>query len=237
MSLAFVLLSIAAGVGAGFAAAKWAPFDLPWFAPAAEAHVEAAPASSAAPSSAPSAPAAPSAPTSAPAAPSQADAVACLASSFPGGSFKEPDDVAKLVLVCEEPNVVAGAPRLKELVVRAGRGRTTDGMREWAVLGYHELAAYAALRGRCCTDGAKLEVPPSPKSCDAAMDASLVALAELARPEAPEAGIDAAIKRYRQAVGCVVKNGVGKQFGGEGLPGGGEATTFRQVLDRARAAK
>jgi hypothetical protein len=66
------------------------------------------------------------------------------------------------------------------------------------------------------------------------MDAAIASLADLARPGSPEGDVDAALKAYRTSLGCITKAGLAKQFGGQGLPGGGEATTFRNLLERAR---
>ena len=54
------------------------------------------------------------------------------------------------------PNTPMYTDSSEKMVVGAG-GKLTDGMREWAGLGWYEAAAYGVLRARCCPTPAPLK--------------------------------------------------------------------------------
>ncbi|NUP11893.1 MAG: hypothetical protein HOW73_38085 [Polyangiaceae bacterium] len=228
MSFLAVLLSASAGVGVGYAAHRLAPPfpPLPGEVPAAAASESAAPSASA-PASAEAPPTASEA--AAPAPPPVKPAV-CMKQLFAEGTFA---DEPPLDFVCEEANPMKGAARVKEAVVNAGAGRTSAGMKEWAVLGFYELAAYSVLRGRCCPAEPTIDVPASPDKCEPMAD-GLVKLAKAAKPGVSDDDAKTATKSYADAVKCVVRNKSTKSFGGHPSPSGGEGTIFQKTLDRAR---
>jgi eukaryotic-like serine/threonine-protein kinase len=183
----------------------------------------------------PSSTAASAAPSASPAAPTRVDDVgACMRGLFAEGSFARPVG-ASLDFVCAERDPRKGASLVKEVVVRASQGRVTDGMREWALLGWYELAAYAALRGRCCPGAEPLELPVTPGSCPDFGDA-LRAISAAARPEAPEASFAEASAAFDASLRCVLRSRQTKAFGKHKKLAGGEGTAFEKTFARAKAS-
>lgn len=133
-----------------------------------------------------------------------------------------------------DPRKGGGAVRTE--VVRAGaRKRVSDGMREWAVLGWYEMAAFAIMRSSCCPSAAPLDIPIAIPTCD--IETPLLELATLASSAAAEdAKVTAALDAYTNAVRCVARAGGSDGFGQKGGPQGGESGTFEKTLKRVRAA-
>jgi len=190
-----------------------------------------APAASAAPtaSAAPAAPAAPPAATAA----SAEGMDACMTPMFPPGTFAsqaKPD----FAFVCGETDPRRGAGLLKKHVVLGAPSKfVSDAMREWALLGWYELATFAVMRAECCPSPAPLELPPSPESCgrlDKALDVLGAAGAKATGPEDP--ALEAAMKGYTDAVSCLARASGTSVFGYTGAPKGGEETAFRKILGR-----
>ena len=162
------------------------------------------------------------------------DVGACLVNLFPEDSFAEGAH-PKLEVVCRENDPRKGAQKVHEALVIAGMGRTvSDGMREWAVMGWYELAAFAAVRGRCCPDPTPLELPPSPGTCNSMQDA-LNAVAKAARPGAKEPEQQDSLNAFRKSLSCMLKSGKSKPFGSYPKPAGGEDTAFMKTVERTRA--
>ena len=162
------------------------------------------------------------------------DVGACLVNLFPEDSFAEGAH-PKLDVVCRENDPRKGAQKIHEALVIAGMGRTvSDGMREWAVMGWYELAAYAAVRGRCCPDATPLELPPSPGTCTS-MQEALNAVAKAARPGAKESEQQDSLNAFRKSLSCMLKSGKSKPFGSYPKPAGGEDTAFMKTVERTRA--
>jgi hypothetical protein len=159
----------------------------------------------------------------------------CLLPLFASGSFSETSK-AKLEFVCRETDPSMGAPRVREAVVLAGsRGVITDAMREWAVLGVYELAAFAALRGHCCPAAAQIELPastgPGPPLAE-----SLREISRISRPGSSDAEVDAALKSFDGVIRCLARNKQIKVLGDYKAPSGGEDTAFKKTLSRARSS-
>ena len=213
---------------------------------------DAPPATTAAPSSAPSsssaAPAAtssagpmPSTDTTAtaevaatPAPEAGEDVAACMMPLFAKGTFKRgasPD----FGFVCSEADPRRGVAAIKKQVVLAGAKRNvSEGMREWALLGWYELASYSVMRARCCPGAPPLKLPAPPPPCqplETALD-ELGAAALVAKTPKDKA-LEAAVKRYTKEVYCLVRAGGTSLFGYVGPPKGGEVTAFRKTLARA----
>ncbi len=218
-----VVLSAATGIMIGVGATILLP---PAGAPAPSA--EAAPVSSAQPPGSASAP--PAASASAPAPPPETPAT-CLQAMFPDDTFVEAP--AAITLVCDEPKAIKGASRLKEVVVKAGTGRVSGGMKEWAILGHYGIATYASMRSRCCPGAAPLEVPASPEKCGS-MQSALEGIGAISKAGSSDADVDAATETFRKTLVCSLRNG-SKVWGDHPTPGSGEATAFRKTVDRTRA--
>ena len=171
-------------------------------------------------------------PSASPAAPT--DANACLAPLFPPDTFMELPPSLGFVCTITDPRKGGGAVRTE--VVRAGaRKRVSDGMREWAVLGWYEMAAFAIMRSSCCPSAAPLDIPIAIPTCD--IETPLLELATLASSAAAEdAKVTAALDAYTNAVRCVARAGGSDGFGQKGGPQGGESGTFEKTLKRVRAA-
>jgi hypothetical protein len=186
--------------------------------PAASASsAPASPASSAAPSASASASAPPSA---------EATPGACMRALFPEDTFaSEPD----LPFVCEESAAATAVTQLKTRIVVEGRGRAaTGGMKEWAVLGFYEVAGLSLLRGRCCPSAPPLTVADA-DPCKLAE--AVNAVGEASKPGAPKADLDAAVKQFDGEVRCLMKIQQTKRFGYDPLLGG-EASTFAKTTAR-----
>ena len=229
MSVLAVLLAAGAGVGIGFAAHTFAP-------PFPEPVTEAAPvASASAPTEPEASPAAPVASESALPAASSAAAPAeppaeCMKTLFAADTFA---GEAPLAFVCEESNAVKGAAKVKEAVVNAGTGKApSPGMKEWAVLGFYELAAYAVLRGRCCPGGETFSAPDSP-GCPS-MNEALAKIASVSKKDSSDEDAKAAQKAFVGSVKCISQSKASKTFGGYPDLAGGEGSNFVKTLDRAR---
>jgi len=155
--------------------------------------------------------------------PSEEEIAACVARVSPPGSFHEPPRVAWL---CEVPDPRAGYRRMKVAVVRGSAGQLTPAMSLWSRLNWYGMAAVAVLRGACCGEPRPFELPPTTGCDDTA-----AALDELARAVAAREQIGPAVARYARSVGCQSASGRSAYFDLEASLGGGEATTFQEVLD------
>ncbi len=194
-------------------------------APSASASSSASAAPSTSAASSASAP-----PASAPPAP--ADVAACMRKLFPADTFQE--GAASLTFVCEEPSPVRGAPRVREALVRDSDGKVTEGMKEWAILGFFELGAYAVLRGRCCpADVAPLELPISPGKCPPLAE-SLGEVAAASQPGADDKALKRAIDHLDRDVRCILRSKQTKPFGSYPRLSGGEGTALSKTMKRGR---
>ncbi len=183
----------------------------------------------AAPGSAGSA-AAPRAPAPAPVA--VEDVGECARSTFAAGSF-DPASPPAFASMCAETDPRRGAESARTALVIAGTHRpVSDGMREWAMLGWYEMAAFAVMRARCCPGAAPL-VLPKPLGACAPLDDALNALGAAAARRADQATLDEALGAFTKSVSCVVRSGGANLFGAYPTPRGGEDTTFRKTLARA----
>lgn len=127
-----------------------------------------------------------------------------------------------------------GAPRVREALVRDSHGKVTEGMREWAILGYFELAAYAALRGRCCGPAVPpLELPVSPGKCPSLSEA-LDAVAAASQPGVDDEAQKRAIDRLDRDVRCILRSRQTKPFGNYPRLSGGEGTALSKTMQRGR---
>lgn len=242
-----VLLSAGAGVGAGFTLHRLdAQHGL--FGPAPQASATAttdgvatdgatASTSAAPPPTASAAPAASLAEAATSAAASSgvaapADTNACLVGLFAEGTFEGAPPA--LDFVCDGGKATKTLEKIRTVVVKAGKNRVSEGMHEWALMGFYQFASLATLRGRCCPSPRKLELAAPPGSCES-LGGAMEGLEKSVREKAETASLDAAIGRFDQSVRCALRSKQEKAFGDFGPLGGGEETAFRKTLARATA--
>lgn len=231
MSVLAVLVAAGAGVGVGFAAHTFAP-------PFPEPVTEAAPVASASSSAEPAPEASAAAPAASESAPPAATSAAapveppttCMNALFAEKTFA---DEPPLAFVCEETNPVKGAAKVKESVVNAGTGKSpSPGMKEWAVLGFYELAAYAVLRSRCCPGGDTFTAPDA-TGCPS-MNEALGKIASVSKKDSSDEDVKVAQKAFVDSVKCITQSKASKTFGGYDDLSGGQGSVFSKTLDRAR---
>lgn len=148
---------------------------------------------------------------------------------FPEDTFSDAEP--ELGFVCTETNPVRGAAELRRMVVAArGRRGITEGMREWAKLGWYGMAAFTVVRSACCQDPASLSTPTSHQRCQ--LDARLDALGEAVRARRQQ-DAQQALQDYGKAIHCLLDTGAAHFFGQPGMPRSSELTTFGKTLARA----
>ncbi|WP_438040044.1 hypothetical protein [Sorangium sp. So ce128] len=163
-----------------------------------------------------------------------ADFATCAMPLFPGKSV-DAAIAGQLSFVCAETDPMKGVAALKShLAQAAGPKGVSDATKEWAVLGWHDMATVATLRARCCHAPPPLELPPTPEGC-APLDEALNELgAAVASASAPgDRAVAKAARRYMRAAQCVARVGAATRYGRKSKPNGGEATAFKKVLSRA----
>ncbi|RLB64126.1 MAG: hypothetical protein DRI90_05360 [Deltaproteobacteria bacterium] len=168
----------------------------------------------------------PSATKAAPSATAQPmDTSACVAAIFSPGTFRKKPNFEFL---CTQTNPRIGGLDVRARVVLGASGNVTDGMREWAGLGWYEMAAYGLLRARCCSSS-----PPLKWTFDLVcpVDESLARL-QKAVAARDQAAIQEAVKDYTKQVICLSKFGQAENFGQTASPGAG-ITAFNVLLGRA----
>ncbi len=176
----------------------------------------------------------PSAPGSAsPSAPSDAgetEVTVCVASLFEPETFADSHpDFSEL---CSTSNPVHGARDLRREVVRAGGGTkgVTPGMSDMSTMGWYRLAAFSIIRGHCCNAPPPIETPTL---LDCNLDHTLERLTREANGGGDLAS-DAALKQVTYAFYCLARAGGAEFFDQQGMPNGGELTTFFKLLARVR---
>jgi serine/threonine-protein kinase len=172
---------------------------------------------------------------SASAEPTDAGVAACVGQLFPADAFEADAPLEKL---CSEIDPRKGASLLRSEIARRGfvRRDTTAAMQQWALLGWYELATFAVAQHACCPgERPAFELPPAVGTCPD-LGPILDAVGALARGEGDaEVGIES----FRTAVQCVERGhrlnaDVPSPFTYKGRPGGGAATAFKKILERAR---
>jgi len=157
-----------------------------------------------------------------------ADVSACVASLFAEDAFggETPD----LGFVCETTVASQGAIELETRLVKGQRGRgVTTAMKQWSVLGWYEMAAFAIIRSICCPRAAKLKSKRG-HSCD--FD---VAINELARVGAggDDAARSAALDGYNKSIRCLVNLKLQGLYGYGDAPYGPEQAVLLEMVQRA----
>jgi hypothetical protein len=117
------------------------------------------------------------------------------------------------------------------------RRNISEGMKEWALLGWYAMAAFTVVRTRCCPSASPLQLPEV-HGCPSMADALAgIATAAGATADPADEALRKSVDAYTDAVHCVVRSGNAFRFGRVGYPQGGEDTTFMHFLSHAVSAK
>ncbi len=101
------------------------------------------------------------------------------------------------------------------------------------MLGWYEMAAFVAIRSKCCSSAPPLELPSGPDNCEPVANARN-AIEKGVRSGADEAAMDSLIGDYTNTIYCLLKVGAARTFGRHPTPRGGEVTTLKKTLARTR---
>ena len=155
----------------------------------------------------------------------------CVTRALPADTFE--GTFTDFSPVCTASDVLEGSQRFREMIVRAGHGRAvTSGMKEWSLLGYFELAAFAVIRQRCC-NAQPISVPSSPESCPISMEKAIRQLE--AADFSAKKQVGAAVDQLEKAARCIARSGAEKRFGGHPALSGGEGTPLKRIVKRLSA--
>lgn len=128
--------------------------------------------------------------------------------------------------VCDQDNPMKASGLIKSALVRHGKGLVTDAMRQWAGLGWYEMAAFAALRAHCCATGDALAYNFT-LACP--LDEAINELDAAVRT-ADREKVDEALAHYTKEARCLDQFGQSRNMGRDGPPGAGIAA-MRRLLD------
>jgi hypothetical protein len=158
-----------------------------------------------------------------------------MRSVFPRGTFPA-GAKPRFDQVCTQTDARKGGHSLHTQVVRASSGGSapTDGMREWSLFGWYEMAAFAVARSACCGDSPPLATTLVPKACP--LDQSLETLGTVA-VGADDAALAAAVRGYRDVVDCLVRTAAAAAFGHRAAVDPRAVAAFDQYLARVRKAQ
>jgi hypothetical protein len=151
---------------------------------------------------------------------------------FADGTFAA-ESPPTLSSMCAESDPRHGASTMRAEVVRAKSGTgVTEGMREWSMMHWYEMAAFAVIRETCCAAPVPLVLPRPLGSC-APLDETL---RDLATAVATGADHGPALAAYTKAVHCTVSSGAGA-YKYETRPLGGEEEAVKKTIARVTAGR
>jgi hypothetical protein len=203
---------------------------LPAGSPAATAPASAA--ASAATTAPVEAPPATATASAAPATAAPLDWNACVLSQFAPQAFVSTELVDQKV-VCSETDPRKGAAAIRSRLVLASGGRPTDAMREWALLSWYEMAAFAVIRARCCAAAPPLRLPPPVGLCES-VDRALDALGAAA---SGPGDVEPAVTRLRRSLVCAALNGGDAGYPYKGRPPDGSESALLKTIERRPSSK
>jgi hypothetical protein len=157
----------------------------------------------------------------------------CVVSLFPADSF---DPTTDFSFVCAETDPQRGGELVRAQLVRNHRN-ISDGMKEWALLGWYEMAAFSVVRARCCPSASPLQLPEVHGCAPMADVLAGITAAAAATADPEDKALKKAVDAYTDAVHCFVRSGNASRFGRVRNPQGGEDTTFMRFLSQVVAAK
>ncbi|MEZ4440464.1 MAG: hypothetical protein R3B72_15310 [Polyangiaceae bacterium] len=193
---------------------------------AASAAVPVATSSAGAASASPSSPAPSASTAEAPVLTTPEARSSCFASLMPSDAFGQ-GEPPSLEAACTGSKAYATTLVLKSRVVAAGGAGVTQAMSEWSMLGWYEIAAFAAMRAHCCPDAKALSVRDQFASCQLEE-----ALAYVTNAIDDDRAMSEALDHYDKAVRCLTRRGWAPAFGRGGPPYGGERKFFDRVMKR-----
>jgi hypothetical protein len=165
---------------------------------------------------------------------SPGDVAACLFPLFAENTFVDPP--TRLNTICQIGDPRKGGEIIRTEVILAGERRVlSDGMREWAILGWYEMPAFGMLQEACCPSHPELDIPITMPPCE--IEGPLNDLIKIATsPDSDDAKVKAAVKAYTREAKCIARAGASDSYGRKTGPQGGEDVAFKKTLDRVRAA-
>jgi hypothetical protein len=160
------------------------------------------------------------------------DLAGCVAALFPKGSFALDKRRPRVDFVCSERDARKGAKAMNaQLVVGAGPGVVSEGMRDWAQLGWYEMALFATAQVLCCDQPAALSTRTGANVC--ALDRALEQLGQAA-VKGDDATLGKAIAGYKETATCLLRQGGAGRYVDRGVPGRAAAAAFGRFLARIR---
>ena len=124
--------------------------------------------------------------------------------------------------VCDETNPGTVAISLHRMLVRAGAGSVTGGMKIWSGLAWYELPIVVILRRSCCVGAPSLDWPAAQDSCPAL--GPLVDGIVASRGDA--SSLKAAEQAYEDAIRCYFTAGLPRPFRYSQLPSAPNRAAF-----------
>jgi hypothetical protein len=185
----------------------------------------------------------PSAPAPSPVAPSSAgarpprpggDLPGCVRAIFPSGTFGTDPRKPRFDFVCSQRDARKGAQAMNtQLVLGASPGAVTEGMRDWARLGWYEMAVFASAKVLCCEAPAALATRTSADQC--ALDRALEQLGQAA-VRGEDAALDSAMAHFKDTATCLLRQGGAGPYVALGVPGRAPDAAFARFVARIRRA-
>jgi hypothetical protein len=157
----------------------------------------------------------------------------CVERAFAPSTFPE-GWAGSFQFLCEETDARRATHLLRsELLRAAGKRRVTPGLREWSMLGWYNMASFAAVRGFCCpAPVAPLRVPTVGACPDLARPLNdLIEVVAGRTPRDPQR-LWVIRESYRTTVQCLDRSGFQGYYDQWGVLRGGEDATFETMLGR-----
>ena len=160
------------------------------------------------------------------------DLVACTSALFAGDAYGT--QRISIDFPCGVVDAKRGVAKMTAALARGGGGQATKAAREWSVLGWYQVAAFAVARAHCCAGAGPVETDKLLGVCK--VEAALAQLST-ATMRGTDDQLAAGFDAYRAAVACASTAGRGSYFGQKQPPSTAQATMFLRMLTRLRASK
>lgn len=147
----------------------------------------------------------------------------CVRGLFAPSSFTKGS--VDFAFLCKSGDLRRSGGEIKKALLKARRGSVTQGMREWAGLGWYEVAAVALLRSQCCASRPPIRFKLSPV-CP--IEQALTEL-ESAFENGERKTVDEAVSGYRVQARCIYQSGQAANFGQDAPPGSGRNALYRFI--------